>query len=172
MIKEIPKDEMSTVIREWYYSASEGQAEKFLSYFAQDPASVYFGTDPEEQWYGYDQIKSFFTDLFSTYGKWSIMSKNLNVHQFGEIVLFNDEVEISATHGASSIAQDARMTGALENKMANGRLFRLIFHLVHLAPNYFQASISGLDLHLTSMCATHHAKVYDVPQMQSSLRYL
>jgi uncharacterized protein (TIGR02246 family) len=127
MIKEIPKDEMSAVIREWYYSASEGQAEKFLSFFAQDPRTVYFGTDPEEQWYGYDQIKSFFTDLFRTYGKWAIMSKNLNVEQFGEIALFSDEVEISATHGASSIAQDGRMTGALMKQNGQWKIVQAHF---------------------------------------------
>jgi len=127
MIKEIPKDEMSAVIREWYYSASEGQADKFLSFFSQDSRTVYFGTDPEEQWYGYDQIKSFFTDLFRTYGKWAIMSKNLNVHQFGDVVLFNDEVEISATHGASSIAQDARMTGALMKQNGQWKIIQAHF---------------------------------------------
>jgi ketosteroid isomerase-like protein len=113
MIHQIPKDELSTLIRDWYYSASEGRMDQFLSFFAQDARVVYFGTDPDEQWYGYEQIHSFFEDLFRTYGKWTIMSKNLVVQQLAEAAIFSDEVELSARYGESSIAQDARMTGAL-----------------------------------------------------------
>ena len=113
MIHEIPKDELSTLIRDWYYAASEGRMDQFLSFLAQDSRAVYFGTDPDEQCYGNDQIRSFFEDLFRTYGKWTIMSKKLVVHQIGDVALFSDEVELSARFGGSSIAQDARMTGAL-----------------------------------------------------------
>ncbi len=127
MIHQIPKDELSTLIRDWYYSASEGQAEKFLAYFVQDSRTVYFGTDPDEQWYGYDQIGSFFEDLFRTYGKWSIMSKKLVIHQVGDVALFSDEVELCATYGASSIAQDGRMTGALLRQNGQWRIVQAHF---------------------------------------------
>jgi uncharacterized protein (TIGR02246 family) len=127
MIHQIPKDELSTLIRDWYYAASEGQMEQFLSAFAQDNDAVYFGTDPEEQWYGHDQIRSFFEDLFRTYGKWTIMSKNLKVHQIGEVALFSDEVELSARYGESSIAQDARMTGALTRQDGKWKILQVHF---------------------------------------------
>ena len=109
----IPKDELSVLIRDWYYAASEGQVEKFLGYFLQDVRTTYYGTDPSEIWYGYDQIKVNMEENFRTYGKWTIMSKNLHVHQEGNAAVFTDEVELSARYGGSSIAEDARMSGAL-----------------------------------------------------------
>ena len=32
----IPTDELSILIRDWYYAASEGQAETFIGFFLQD----------------------------------------------------------------------------------------------------------------------------------------
>jgi ketosteroid isomerase-like protein len=133
MIHEIPKDELSTLIRDWYYSASEGKMDQFLSFFAQDERAVYFGTDPDEQWYGSEQIRSFFEDLFRTYGKWTIMSKKLVVQQLGEGAIFSDEVELSARYGESSIAQDARMTGALIRQ--NGQWKVIQAHFSFGVPN-------------------------------------
>jgi ketosteroid isomerase-like protein len=127
MIHEIPKDELSTMIRDWYYSASEGRMDQFLSFISQDARAVYFGTDPDEQWYGYEQIRSFFEDLFRTYGKWTIMSKKFVVQQFGEVALFSDEVELSARYGGSSIAQDARMTGALIHQNGTWKIIQAHF---------------------------------------------
>lgn len=109
----IPQDEISLLIREWYYAASEGQIENFLDFFVKDERTVYFGTDPYELWYGYDQIRQNFEENFKTYGKWSIMSKNLIVHRTGDTAVFTDEVELAARYKESSFAEDARMTGVL-----------------------------------------------------------
>jgi|GEM_PF-2781965 len=109
----VPKDELALLIREWYYAASEGKIESFLSYFAKSESTTYFGTDPNEMWYGYDQIKENIEENFRTYGKWTVMSKNLQVHKNGDTAFFTDEVELSARYGGSSIADDARMSGVL-----------------------------------------------------------
>lgn len=111
----IPTDELSLLIRDWYYAASEGQVEKFLSYFLQDESTTYFGTDPEEHWYGYNQIRMNMEENFKTYGKWSIMSTNLKIRQSGDCAFFSDEVELAARYKDSAIAEMARMTGTLVN---------------------------------------------------------
>jgi ketosteroid isomerase-like protein len=109
----VPKDELSLFIRDWYYAASEGHVETFLGCFLKDEATTYYGTDPHELWYGFDQIKQNIEENFRTYGKWTIMSKNLQVRRFGDTAIFTDEVELSARYGGSSIAEDARMSGVL-----------------------------------------------------------
>jgi ketosteroid isomerase-like protein len=109
----IPKDELSLFIREWYYAASEGRVEAFLDFFLKDETATYIGTDPNEVWYGYDQIKENIEENFKTYGKWTVMSKNLQVHRNGDTAYFTDEVELAARFGGSSIADDARMSGVL-----------------------------------------------------------
>lgn len=125
----VPKDELSLLIREWYYAASEGQVEKFLEFFLKDERTTYFGTDPSELWYGYDQIKSNFEENFREYRKWTIMSKNLSVHRFGEVVVFTDDVELSAHHGDTGIAEDARMTGVLINSQGGWKIIQAHFSL-------------------------------------------
>jgi ketosteroid isomerase-like protein len=109
----VPKDELSLLIREWYYAASEGKVEEFLEYFSRNEDTTYIGTDPNEVWYGYQQIKENIEENFKTYGKWTVMSKNLLVHRIGDAAYFTDEVELSARFGESSIADDARMSGVL-----------------------------------------------------------
>jgi len=109
----IPKDELSLLIREWYYAASEGKVDAFLSFFLKNESTTYFGTDPHELWYGYDQIKENIEENFRTYGKWTVMSKNLQIYRVGDAAVFTDEVELSARYGGSSIAEDARMSGVL-----------------------------------------------------------
>ena len=125
----IPNDELSILVRDWYYAASEGMAEEFLRYFLQDEATTYFGTDPEEQWYGFEQIRANFEENFRTYGKWTIMSKNLLVHSFGEMAFFSDEVELAARFGDSSIAEPARMTGALVRKDGKWKIIQAHFSI-------------------------------------------
>lgn len=112
----VPKDELSLIIRDWYYSASEAQAEAFLEFFLDSDNTVYIGSDPQEQWYGISEIKANFQDNFKKYGKWTIMSKNLVVHQVGDAAYFTDEVEFSARYGGSSLAEDGRMSGVLVKK--------------------------------------------------------
>lgn len=109
----VPKDELSLLIREWYYAASEGRADRFLNFFHNDPSTTYFGTDPLELWYGFQQIKTNMEENFRTYGKWSIMSKNLQIMEHGDTAVFTDEVELAVMHGSSSLAEDARMSGVL-----------------------------------------------------------
>jgi len=109
----VPKDELSLLIREWYYAASEGNVDAFLNYFVKDDSATYIGTDPSEVWYGYEQIKENVEENFKTYGKWTVMSKNLQVYKHGDTAYFTDEVELSARFGGSSIADDARMSGVL-----------------------------------------------------------
>jgi ketosteroid isomerase-like protein len=75
--------------------------------------TIYFGTDPEEQWYGFEQVRENFQENFQTYGKWTIMSTNLRIHQSGDVAFFSDEVELSARYKDSSIAEPGRMTGTL-----------------------------------------------------------
>ena len=125
----VPKDELSLLIREWYYAASEGQVDHFMSYFLQDENTTYFGTDPHELWYGYDQIRQNIEENFKTYGKWTIMSKNLRVQQFGDVAVFSDEVELSARYQASSIAEDARMTGILVRRQDTWKILQVHFSL-------------------------------------------
>jgi ketosteroid isomerase-like protein len=125
----VPKDELSLIIREWYYAASEGQVEAFLKFFLQDPNTTYFGTDPHEIWYGFDQIKENIEDNFRTYGKWTVMSKNLQVHRNGECAIFTDEVELSARYGGSSIAEDARMSGVLMLKDGQWKIAQVHFSI-------------------------------------------
>jgi ketosteroid isomerase-like protein len=112
----VPTDELSLFIRDWYYAASEGHADLFLDFFLADERTVYLGSDPQESWYGIDEIRSNFLKNFKTYGKWTIMSKNMVVHEQGEIAFFTDEVEFSARLGGSSLAEDARMSGVLLKK--------------------------------------------------------
>lgn len=109
----IPTDELSLFIRDWYYAASEGQVDRFLEFFYHDESTTYFGTDPDEQWYGYEEIRENIVENFRTYGKWSIMSTNLKVHESGDCAFFSDEVELAARYKDSAIAEMARMTGAL-----------------------------------------------------------
>jgi len=109
----VPKDELALLIREWYYAASEGKIDAFLDYFVKNESTSYIGTDPNEIWYGYEQIKENVEENFKTYGKWTIMSKNLHVHRNGDTAYFTDEVELAARFGGSSIADDARMSGVL-----------------------------------------------------------
>lgn len=109
----IPKDELSLLIRDWYYAASEGKVEEFLSYFLQDDRTAYIGTDPSEIWYGFHEIRSNIEENFRIYGKWTIMSKNMVVQRLGDTAVFSDEVELSARYEGSSIAEDARVTGIL-----------------------------------------------------------
>ena len=109
----VPKDELSLFIREWYYAASEGQVDSFINYFLKDESTTYFGTDPHELWYGFEQIKENVEENFRTYGKWTVMSKNLQVHRVGDTAIFTDEVELSARYEGSSIAEDARMSGVV-----------------------------------------------------------
>jgi ketosteroid isomerase-like protein len=123
----IPKDELSLLVREWYYSASEGQVEKFLDFFVKDDRAIYIGTDPHEVWYGYDQIRMNIVENFHTYGSWTVMSKNLQVHQVGEVAFFTDEVELSARLQSSSIAEDARMSGVLIHDQGEWRIIQVHF---------------------------------------------
>lgn len=125
----IPKDELSLLIRDWYYAASEGQAENFIGVFLQDPATTYFGTDPDEQWYGYDQIRGHFEENFRTYGKWSIMSTNLQVHESGDFAYFSDEVELAARYKDSSFAELGRMTGTLLRRNGTWKIVQAHFSL-------------------------------------------
>ena len=125
----VPKDELSLLIRDWYYAASEGQVNQFLDFFAKGEDTSYFGTDPSELWYGYDQIKQNIEENFRTYGKWSIMSKNLMVRQAGDVAIFTDEVELSARFGGSSIAEEARMSGVLIRKDGNWKILQAHFSL-------------------------------------------
>jgi ketosteroid isomerase-like protein len=125
----VPKDELSLVVREWYYAASEGQVEQFLSFFLQDASATYFGTDPHELWYGFDQIKENIEENFRMYGKWTVMSKNLQVHRIGDSAVFTDEVELSARYGGSSIAEDARMSGVLVLKEGKWKIAQVHFSL-------------------------------------------
>jgi len=123
----VPKDELALLIREWYYAASEGKVEAFLGYFAKSESTTYIGTDPNEIWYGYDQIKENVEENFRTYGKWTVMSKNLQVHKIGDAAIFTDEVELSARYGGSSIADDARMSGVLVLQGANWKITQVHF---------------------------------------------
>ena len=125
----VPKDELSLLIRDWYYSASEGQVDQFLSYFLKDDETTYFGTDPHELWHGYDQVKENIQENFRTYGKWTIMSKNLQVHQLQDVAIFTDEVELSARYQESSIAEDARMSGILVQKDGAWKIVQVHFSL-------------------------------------------
>lgn len=125
----IPKDELSLLIRDWYYAASEGQGENFIGVFLQDPATTYFGTDPDEQWYGYDQIREHFEENFRTYGKWNIMSTNLQVHESGDFAYFSDEVELAARYKDSSFAELGRMTGTLLRRNGAWKLVQAHFSL-------------------------------------------
>ncbi len=125
----IPKDELSLLIRDWYYAASEGQAEQFLRFFVRDSRTSYFGTDPSEIWYGFEQIKENLEENFRTYGKWNIMSKNLRVHQTGDMAVFTDEVELSARLHESSIAEDARMSGVLVRENGEWKILQAHFSL-------------------------------------------
>ena len=125
----IPNDELSLLIRDWYYAASEGQMENFMNFFLQDDRTTYFGTDPHELWYGIRQVKENVEENFRTYGKWSIMSKNLVVHQFGEVAAFTDEVELAARLRESSIAEDARMSGVLIRKDGQWKIVQAHFSL-------------------------------------------
>ena len=109
----IPQDELSLLIRDWYYAASEGKVEEFLKHFLPENTTVYFGTDPQEIWYGFDQIRANVIENFKTYGKWTIMSKNLVIRELNGAAVFTDEVEISARYGGSSIAEDGRISGVL-----------------------------------------------------------
>jgi len=123
----IPRDELSLLIRDWYYAASEGHVEQFLKFFVQDGRTGYFGTDPSEIWYGFDQIKANLEENFRTYGKWSIMSKHLVVHQVGDMAVFTDEVELSARFRESSIAEDARMSGVLVHENGEWKILQAHF---------------------------------------------
>jgi ketosteroid isomerase-like protein len=109
----VPKDELSLTIRDWYYAASEAQSDAFLDFFLDSEDTVYIGSDPQEQWHGINEIKTNFQDNFKKYGKWTIMSKNLVVHQSGDMAYFTDDVEFSARYGSSSLAEDGRMSGVL-----------------------------------------------------------
>lgn len=109
----VPRDELSLRIRDWYYAASEGQAEAFLNFFLKDDRTVYFGTDPGELWYGFDEIEANILNNFRKYGKWTIMSKNLVIQQYGDVATFTDDVELSVRHRENSIAEEARVSGAL-----------------------------------------------------------
>ena len=123
----VPKDELSLLIRDWYYAASEGQVESFLNFFLQNESTVYIGTDPHEIWYGFNQIKESIEENFRTYGKWTVMSKNLQVHRAGDAAFFSDEVELSARYGGSSIAEDARMSGVLVLQEGKWRIAQVHF---------------------------------------------
>jgi ketosteroid isomerase-like protein len=125
----IPSDELSLLIREWYYAASEGHVEHFLKFFVRDGRTSYFGTDPSEIWYGFDQIKENLEENFRTYGKWNIMSKNLRVHKTGDMAVFSDEVELSARFQESSIAEDARMSGVLVRENGEWKILQAHFSL-------------------------------------------
>ena len=123
----VPKDELSLFIRDWYYAASEGQVEAFLNCFLKDTSTSYIGSDPHEIWYGYDQIKENIEENFRTYGKWTVMSKNLQVHQAEDAAFFTDEVELSARYGESSIAEDGRMSGVLVSKEGQWKIAQVHF---------------------------------------------
>lgn len=123
----VPKDELALVIREWYYAASEGKVEEFLNFFFKDESTTYFGTDPHEIWYGYDQIQENIEENFRTYGKWTVMSKNLQLRRLGDSAIFTDEVELSARYGGSSIAEDARMSGVLVLKEGKWKIAQVHF---------------------------------------------
>ena len=123
----VPKDELALLIREWYYAASEGNVESFLNYFLNSEDTSYFGTDPHEVWYGFDQIKENVEENFRMYGKWTIMSKNLQVHKVGDSAVFTDEVELSARYGGSSIAEDARMSGILTLQSGTWKILHVHF---------------------------------------------
>ena len=115
------------MIREWYYAASEGRFDQFVDYFLRDQQTVYFGTDPQEIWYGFEQIKENLEENFRKYGKWTVMSKNLLVHQFAETAFFTDEVELSARLNGSSIAEDARMSGVLVRREGVWKIVQIHF---------------------------------------------
>lgn len=125
----VPKDELAILVREWYYAASEGQVEQFLNFFLKDERTCYFGTDPGELWYGYDQIRANMEENFKQYKKWTIMSKNLVVHQFGEVAVFTDEVELSAHYGDTGIAEESRMTGVLIRHQGEWKILQAHFSL-------------------------------------------
>jgi ketosteroid isomerase-like protein len=125
----VPKDELSLFIRDWYYTASEGQVEAFLDCFLKDETTTYFGTDPHELWYGFDQIRQNMEENFRTYGKWTIMSKNLRVKRTGDAAIFTDEVELSARYGGSSIAEDGRMSGVLVLQNGKWKIAQVHFSL-------------------------------------------
>ena len=125
----IPTDELSLLIRDWYYSASEGHMEKFLDFFLKDERTTYFGTDPSELWYGYDQIRSNMEENFKHYKKWTIMSKNLVLHQFGDVAVFTDDVELSAHFQDTGMVEDARMTGVLIRKDGQWKIIQAHFSL-------------------------------------------
>jgi len=125
----IPTDELSVVIRDWYYAASEGQVEQFLAFFLQDAQATYIGTDPTEIWYGYDQIRQNIEENFRTYGKWTVMSKNLVVRRVDDVAFFTDEVELSARFGGSSIAEDARMSGVLVKRGDSWKIIQAHFSM-------------------------------------------
>lgn len=129
----VPKDELSLWIREWYYAASEGQVDKFLSFFSQEERTTYFGTDPQELWYGYAEIKANIEKNFKKYGKWTVMSKNLTVQELGDVIIFTDEVELSARYAGSSIAEDARISGVLVKKDSEWKVLQV--HLSFGTPN-------------------------------------
>lgn len=129
----VPKDELSLLIRDWYYAASEAQQEAFLDFFLDSEETVYLGSDPQELWYGITEIRANFLENFKTYGKWTIMSKNLMVRQEGEVAFFTDEVEFSARLGGSSIAEDARMSGVLVKKDGKWKIAQA--HLSFGIPN-------------------------------------
>lgn len=109
----VPTDELAVLIRDWYYAASEGQTKEFLDYFVHDDRTVYFGSDPAEIWYGYEAVRQGLTENFGTYGKWTMMSKNLVLQQLGDSAFFTDDVELSVRHGGNSFAEDARVSGVL-----------------------------------------------------------
>ncbi len=129
----VPKDELSLLIRDWYYAASEAQQEAFLDFFLDSEETVYLGSDPHELWYGISEIKAHFLENFKTYGKWTIMSKNMIVRQEGDVAFFTDEVEFSARLGGSSIAEDARMSGVLVKKDSKWKIAQA--HLSFGTPN-------------------------------------
>ena len=123
----IPRDELSLLIRDWYYAASEGKIKEFLDFFVKDDRAVYIGTDPHEVWYGYEQIRMNIEENFKMYGSWTIMSKNLIVHEFGDVAEFTDEVELSARLQSSSIAEDARMSGVLIREKQQWKILQIHF---------------------------------------------
>lgn len=132
----IPVDELSLLIREWYYAASEGKVQEFFDFFVKDDRAVYIGTDPHEVWYGFEQIKINLEENFKTYGRWTIMSKNLIVQEFGNVAGFTDEVELAARLQSSSIAEDARMSGVLIRENQKWKILQI----------HFSFGISNTDL--------------------------
>lgn len=129
----VPRDELSLRIRDWYYAASEGQAEAFLNFFLKDDKTVYFGTDPGELWYGYYEIETNILDNFRKYGTWTIMSKNLVIEQYGDVAIFTDDVELSVRHHENSIAEEARVSGALIRSDGEWKIVQV--HLSFGIPN-------------------------------------